>query len=88
MFKYVVFLYICIGFIFVLKEDDDDTSFEQVIDNDEGEELHLQKLAQQDEPATATDEEDQPDEPSSRKYSYPIQYPNTSKNISIKNIYL
>lgn len=59
-------------FLFALKEDDDDASFEQVIDNDEGEELHLQKLAQQDEPSTATDEEDQPDEPSSRKYSNPL----------------
>lgn len=57
------------GLIFFLKEDDDDASFEKVIDNDEGEELHLQKLAQQDEPAKATDEEEQPDEPSSRKYS-------------------
>ncbi|XP_055704081.1 aspartyl/asparaginyl beta-hydroxylase isoform X2 [Phlebotomus papatasi] len=44
---------------------DDDGSFEEVIDNDAGEDLHLQKMAQKDEPEPDADDDDQLASPSS-----------------------
>ncbi|XP_055704085.1 aspartyl/asparaginyl beta-hydroxylase isoform X6 [Phlebotomus papatasi] len=47
------------------EELDDDGSFEEVIDNDAGEDLHLQKMAQKDEPEPDADDDDQLASPSS-----------------------
>lgn len=49
---------------------DDDGSFEEVIDNDAGEDLHLQKMAQKDEPEPDADDDDQLASPSSSRKSY------------------
>lgn len=58
---------------FDTKEDDTEESIEQVIDNDVGEELHLKKIAEQEDDQTVdADADDQPAEQSSRKFSPPL----------------
>lgn len=49
------------------EDDDDDASNEQFVDNDKGEDLHLQKLTEKEAAENQNDEADQQEESSSRK---------------------
>lgn len=60
----------------ILQEDDDDNSIEEVIDNDEGEDLHLQKRAQKDESVDKTEDEDDEEESGSSKFT--VQFHKTT----------